>query len=210
MKRITKKRINTWLANNAKVVKTTGPGLEDAPDSYVSLIDDSYITFVGMEDNVKPYIKRGINQLQGNTRLSGKTASIGFNEEENKWYGWSHRAIFGFTIGSETKKGNCGYQPDTKENFMEDCLNFWVDKEYSSGNEKAIFTKGIGYFDDELLVDGVLVSYTYNDKVPNEKLRGTVYTYFSQFPDEWGKGEWTATTMEEAKEMAMDFASGVS
>lgn len=26
--------------------------------------------------------------------------SIGFSEREQKWYGWSHRAIFGFGIGS--------------------------------------------------------------------------------------------------------------
>ncbi|MGI9491384.1 MAG: hypothetical protein ACR2QF_03055 [Geminicoccaceae bacterium] len=26
--------------------------------------------------------------------------SIGFNEAEQKWYGWSHRAIYGFGVGS--------------------------------------------------------------------------------------------------------------
>lgn len=35
--------------------------------------------------------------------------SLGFSEEEQKWYGWSYRAIFGFGIGSEVKKGCCGY-----------------------------------------------------------------------------------------------------
>lgn len=27
--------------------------------------------------------------------------SIGFCEKENKWYGWSHRAIYGYGIGEE-------------------------------------------------------------------------------------------------------------
>lgn len=36
--------------------------------------------------------------------------SIGFSEEEQKWYGWSHRAIYGFGIGSEVKKGHAGYE----------------------------------------------------------------------------------------------------
>lgn len=27
--------------------------------------------------------------------------SIGFSEKEQKWYGWSHRAIHGFGIGDE-------------------------------------------------------------------------------------------------------------
>lgn len=29
----------------------------------------------------------------------GRTCSIGFSERDQKWYGWSHRAICGFTIG---------------------------------------------------------------------------------------------------------------
>ena len=33
--------------------------------------------------------------------------SIGFCEKEQKWYGWSHRAIFGFGIGSTVKRGDC-------------------------------------------------------------------------------------------------------
>lgn len=32
--------------------------------------------------------------------------SIGFCEAEQKWYGWSHRAIFGFGIGDTIKKGD--------------------------------------------------------------------------------------------------------
>ncbi len=33
--------------------------------------------------------------------------SIGFCDGDQKWYGWSHRAIFGFGIGSRVKKGDC-------------------------------------------------------------------------------------------------------
>lgn len=64
-----------------------------------------------------------------------KIHSIGFSEKEQKWYGWSHRAIYGFGIGSKVKKGDCAY---TEE-----------------------------------------------------------------------RGEWTAKTLEDAKQMAMDFAKGV-
>lgn len=32
--------------------------------------------------------------------------SIGYNEDEQKWYGWSHRAIFGFGIGDTVKEGD--------------------------------------------------------------------------------------------------------
>jgi hypothetical protein len=33
--------------------------------------------------------------------------SIGFSASEQKWYGWSHRAIFGFGVGHILKKGDC-------------------------------------------------------------------------------------------------------
>ena len=36
-----------------------------------------------------------------------RTCSIGFCKKENKWYGWSHRAMYGFTIGDKVKKGDC-------------------------------------------------------------------------------------------------------
>ena len=33
--------------------------------------------------------------------------SVGFCKEDGKWYGWSHRAIYGFKIGDKVKKGDC-------------------------------------------------------------------------------------------------------
>lgn len=44
--------------------------------------------------------KKGLRQVQ-KSKLSHCVASIGFNEKEQKWYGWSHRAIFGFGIGDK-------------------------------------------------------------------------------------------------------------
>lgn len=35
---------------------------------------------------------------------------IGFHEPTQKWYGWSHRAYYGFGIGDKIKKGDCGYE----------------------------------------------------------------------------------------------------
>ncbi len=32
--------------------------------------------------------------------------SIGFSAKQNKWFGWSHRAIHGFGIGDKVKKGD--------------------------------------------------------------------------------------------------------
>ena len=35
-----------------------------------------------------------------------EVCSIGFSERDQKWYGWSHRAICGFSIGDEIKEGD--------------------------------------------------------------------------------------------------------
>lgn len=53
--------------------------------------------------------------------------SIGWSEKEQKWYGWSHRAIYGFKIGDKSGPGKVGYQTlkykewPTEANTKEDC-----------------------------------------------------------------------------------------
>lgn len=37
--------------------------------------------------------------------------SIGYSVKDGKWYGWSHRAIYGFKVGSTCKNGDCHYVP---------------------------------------------------------------------------------------------------
>lgn len=39
--------------------------------------------------------------------IKSERVGLGFSEKEQKWYGWSHRAIYGFGIGSEVKDGDC-------------------------------------------------------------------------------------------------------
>lgn len=46
--------------------------------------------------------------------------SIGFCESDQKWYGWSHRAIFGFRIGFVVEKGSaCASSGWTEEHLKE-------------------------------------------------------------------------------------------
>ncbi len=51
-------------------------------------------------------------------RGRGFTCSIGFCAREEKWYGWSHRAIYGFGIGSTVQRGDCAYTPGTVEELF--------------------------------------------------------------------------------------------
>lgn len=126
--------------------------------------------------------------------------SMGWSERDQKWYGWSHRAIDGFAPGSEVKKGDCGYFPVNKQDAIEDSIGFWSD-EY----------REIKFLQEEIRdgVEGFWLQYIYNDLVPNEKMRGETITKWCDYPGKWGRGEWTAETWEDAKQMAIDFAQGV-
>ena len=165
-------------------------------ESGYSSIDGSYI---GDLKTAKMLAKKGITaQLRDDRHGS---CSIGKSDKDNKWYGWSHRGIFGFKPGSKVKKGDCAFQPDGKEAFIEDAKNFWI-QDYL----KDISTKEVTQ-DGQL---GVEIEATYTNKVPNEKLRGIRYGQFEPYPKQWGRGEWEAKTDDDAKQMAMDYAEGVS
>lgn len=129
--------------------------------------------------------------------------SIGFCEREQKWYGWSHRAIFGFDVGATVKPGDCAYQPKDKEDFRQDCLRFWDDDNHEQ-------TVAFETRDKETGQPGVQTDWTYNESVPNEKMRGGIGGVFTPYPEEFGQGEWTAVTLDDAKRMAIAFAESVS
>ena len=46
--------------------------------------------------------------------------SIGFNKKNNKWYGWSHRALYGFKIGDIVKKGDCCASSGWTEEYLKE------------------------------------------------------------------------------------------
>lgn len=184
---------------NMIAYKTDSDIPDDDGQVYRSRIDDSYITRVGQDAGgglIKFWKEHGINQVQANT---GKVACIGFSEKEKKWYGWSHRAIYGFEVGSEVERGDCGYTATDADDFLAEMVRFWTDdnKDVSGAHTEKDGEKG------------VYVSYLYSDEIPNEKLRGQLSGHFSPYPDEYGRGEWKAETLEDAKQMACDFASGV-
>lgn len=176
-------------------------GFEDDPDatmtSYFSKVDGGYI---GSKDTVDMLTRYGI--IPQRAKPTNKVCSIGYNHTEEKWYGWSHRAIYGFGVGSEVKKGDCAYTPTDWADFLDYSIRFWSD-EYKI-NVTAV--KSV----DEEGIDCAAVSWTYSNDIPNEKLRSQISGVNMYPPEAWGKGEWTAKTLSEAKQMAIDFADGVS
>jgi len=165
-------------------------------------------------------------------------ACVGFNPTEQKWYGWSHRAIYGFEIGSTVKRGDCGYMPSSKEDMFNELLVWYeIDQVRDLGELGTCCTSLITYkHDDKHRNEYVKCSAvnpgesaTENDMAEGisygpEEIGLTMITktefsngrdsitneYFNAYPEVWGKGEWTAVTLDDAKQMAIDFASGVS
>ena len=96
-------------------------------DIYSSKFDGSYITHVGLEKSVKFMADKEITEEL--------THGVGFSPKDKKWYGWSHRAIYGFEIGSTCKKGDCHYTPKQGE---------WTAKTMEDAKQMAVdFNKGV-------------------------------------------------------------------
>ncbi len=156
---------------------------------WLSNFDNSYITHVGMEDSVKFLADLEIT--------SNLTHGVGFSPANNKWYGWSHRAICGFTIGSTCKKGACHYNPKTLAEQKEAAIDFWKSEDHTNVRCEGIIEKdGEKFFD---------IRWEYVGDINKNYIQGCLV-----FIAPLGRGEWTAMTMEDAKQMAIDFNNSVS
>lgn len=53
-------------------------------------------------------------------RVDHQACQIGFSKKQNKWFGWSHRAIYGFTVGDVVKEGDCTASSGWTEEYLKD------------------------------------------------------------------------------------------
>jgi len=184
-------KIEEYLNEVADVVSSDIT--DDDGEIYVTKFNGDYITRVGMEDDIK-----FLADLEITDDL---THGVGFSPKDGKWYGWSHRAIYGFEIGSTCKKGECHYKGSNLEEQEVAAIDFWKGPNYLNVRCKGILEKdGERYFD---------IIWEYDSEIPNEKLRGTTGGVEHHIKS-LGRGEWTAETMADAKQMAVDFNEGVS
>lgn len=61
--------------------------------------------YVGDVESAEELEKRGIAPEKRTPQSS--VCSIGFSARDQKWFGWSHRAIYGFKVGDVVKEGDC-------------------------------------------------------------------------------------------------------
>ncbi len=64
-------------------------------------------------------LQNGIVDIQ-KMEPKNKVCSIGFHPVEQKWYGWSHRARYGFGIGDVVKEGDCCASSGWTDEYLKD------------------------------------------------------------------------------------------
>jgi len=146
-----------------------------------------------IRDGVIHFVKKEVSPPE---KVSKEHAvcSIGYCKKERKWYGWSHRALYGFSSRSRVKKGDCGFAPKNRKEFLEG-IKRWHSGE--TGKYTYIFKK---------LKTGVKIIPKAKEKIHNV----TWKPWVERYPQKWGRGEWQANNIADAKQMAVDFARGVS
>lgn len=181
---------------------------EEQSKVWKSKFDHSYMAHVGLEKDIKFLADREITEQL--------THGVGFSPKDGKWYGWSHRAIFGFGVGSTCKKGDCHYIADKPEEMIEDYANFFSDisEEVADSHRSEC----------SVLPDKSGISINHKghelpmaqdfgeleDNLNWGKELGTELVLAGVEIRKCGRGEWLAKTMEDAKQMAIDFNEGVS
>jgi len=113
---------------------------------------------------------------------------LGYSATDKKWYGFTHRAIHGFGVGSKCKFGDVHYTSSNKLDFINNLKNNYNNKMY-----KNVKIEDCGKY--------VKMFYEIHNK------NGEIFKInrVKRFPKKYGKGEWTAKTLEDAKQMAIDF-----
>lgn len=198
-KRVSTKIILEFLNRIADLEPFEHEFATEPMSTWKTKLDGGFLCFSGDYDRIKWLLKNGITEQLQKMSPQGNTVTIGFNPEEQKWYGWSHRASFGFGIGHQVKFGDSGFFPKDISEFIECAVNFYTDENHIIINKYETIQNGkLGL---ELTWE-----YTGTHSQKTKPILGV----FCEYPSQWGKGCWTAQTLDEAKEMAIDFARSVS
>jgi hypothetical protein len=75
--------------------------METVSGDYIGML---YLDFPRIEFNWKHGIDYG---TMASPYTDSRVCGIAFSPQEQKWYGWSHRATVGFGIGHIVKQGDC-------------------------------------------------------------------------------------------------------
>jgi hypothetical protein len=148
-----------------------------------------------------------------NTHGDIPRCNIGYSKKYDSWSGWSYNDLYHFKVGSTVTKGDIAYVEndpivvinDVKEHYGRLCDLLEVDMNvvYNSINNSVKCKLPQAQNVDELskgLVNGERRQVDKDDV--NFELTDVEF--------KMGRGEWTATTLDDAKLMAMDYANQIS
>ena len=76
--------------------------------------------YIGDFDNMTMGLLAKYGILPEKADSKHNVCSIGKSLKDGKWYGWSHRAVHGFSIGDVVEKGDCCNTPGVTEEYLKD------------------------------------------------------------------------------------------
>lgn len=79
--------------------------MEGNPSVEIDAVYNANGVYVGDKETADYLAEKGI--LPEPRKENSSVCSIGFSHKDQKWYGWSHRAMFGFGIGDIAEEGSC-------------------------------------------------------------------------------------------------------
>jgi hypothetical protein len=79
--------------------------MEGNPSVEMDAVYNAHGIYVGDKETADHLASLGI--LPEGQDEKSTVCTIGFSTKDQKWYGWSHRAIYGFGIGAIAKAGDC-------------------------------------------------------------------------------------------------------
>ena len=136
MKKIGKNKTN-WLLKNECVFVEEPNGYDDGTSTSIYTKYNEFVDLADLgndADNVNFIYKHRLTNLMSISRAKGKplskyscnAVSVGFNEKEQKWYGWTHRGFGAFGIGYQVVEGGAHKYPFTAKT-LDDCLKLAIE-----------------------------------------------------------------------------------
>ena len=110
------------------------------------------------------------------------------------WRAFDNETILAtFQIGSTCKKGDIHFVSSNEQEFIEQEVEFW---------------KGKGFEVEDTFLIEVNRQVRFKFSIKNGNSKKTSF-HFARLPKSYGRGEWTAETLDDAKQMCIDYLTNL-
>jgi hypothetical protein len=167
--------------------------------AWLSKIDNSFIAFcsdVNDNSNIAYLRKHNICEQVQSVNGNGKTSQIGMDPEKELWYGWTNSSGYMFGVGSKCRLGMVHFNPGNPVELKRQIESWYEDGNNDLEDFEIHHVKEFGQW-------GYLVS----KKIMDSDL---IEREFIPYPKYWGRGEWKAESLNDAKQMAIDYVNNLN